>query len=72
MKPKQKIVTKLDLNLYTLLLHLQDYQDNAKLTGDSVLCLLYDTLTEYIENRLFPQSGDIENLYVVVEQRIEP
>ena len=70
-KQTRKIVTKLDLNWYALFLHLQNYQENAKLTGDKALCLLYDALIEYMENRLFPYNGDIEDTYVVVEQRTE-
>ena len=70
-KQPKKFVTKLNLNWYTLFLHLQDYRENANLTGDKVLCHLYDALIEYMENRLFPQSGDIEDTYVIVEQRID-
>ena len=69
-KQEQKIITKVDLNLYSILLHLQDYQENAKHTGDKVLRRLYDELLEYIESRILLQSGDIEDTYVVIEQRI--
>ena len=71
MKQEQKTVTKVDLNLYTLFLHLEDYQANAKHTGDKVLCLLYDALMEYVENRILLHRGDIEDTYVVIEQQIE-
>ena len=65
----QRIITKLDLAWYTLFLYLEDISAHVQLLHDERLQMLFNELFQYVDDKQAVPEGDIEAVYVVLEQK---